>query len=179
MSRADEVVFMECVRCFGKKKRERRTPNAKTCKNGRCIAEYRDERKEGQAEAGSSTPAMSLKRGRVLLDEQSAAYAAFIKTKRCFGIVEVFSVSFVPPDDASMSDRSSRNGILPPNFDYYYLVLGEFGDDHDDALVNGTRWVQLYDLLKFCSDADATKLDTYDACYLRKKSALGWPWQGH
>ena len=74
-----------------------------------------------------------------------------------------------------MSDGTSRNGTEPANFEYYYLVMGDFGDNWYDTFVQGTRWVPLYELMHVCSDADIVKLDEFDVLLQVKMSALAWP----
>jgi len=138
MVASNTEVFTGCVECQGKKGKQRYSNGSKTCAHGTCRRLYRAARL-----AAKDTPTQLVKRGRLELDQQSAAYASLIEAKLCFSVIEVFSVSFIDPRPEAMGEAASRNGVEEEDYDYYYLLRGGFANDEYDGEMVGTRWVAL------------------------------------
>ena len=91
----------------------------------------------------------SLLASQAALEEQQCqpGYAAFLQSKTCLTIKEVLGVCFVNPE--ALSEGEQRGGVEPEDYSHEYLVRGGFGDagDAEDALMPGTRWVGLAELM--------------------------------
>ena len=170
MTEAAEEVDLAwvCEFCKGASGKPRASPGSRRCTSNAAPHHCRDAlaaaRVRDKEELAASKGARK-KRAREALEEtqQMPGYAAIIAAKDCFAIKEVLGVSYINLE--SLSEGEQRGGVDASDYCHEYLVRGGFGDagDQKDALMPGTRWVSLADLIMNCSSAtELTLLDGFD-----------------
>ena len=151
----------QCEFCQGESRKPRASALSRRCTSNALPHRCRDaltsvraaELAGRQAEKGALA-----KRARAALDEQGPAYAALIAIKECFAVKEVYGVSFVDLSIYERDEKALRVGVDEDAFEHCYLIRGGFGDDKSDALLPGTRWVKLRELLENVSSATQLSL---------------------
>ena len=65
----------------------------------------------------------------------------------------------------ALGEGEQRGGVDPADYSPEYLVRGGFGDagDERDALMPGTRWVSLTELMVNCSGDQRALLSAFDS----------------
>ena len=176
MTEADEELEVStwvCEFCKGASGKPRASPGSRRCTSNaaphKCreaLAAARTREKEELA----TSKGVRLKRAREALVEQSQqpGYAAMIAAKECFSIKEVLGVSFINLE--ALGEGEQRGGVDPADYSPEYLVRGGFGDDGDgkDALMPGTRWVALSELMENTPSAELALLEAFDAQLARE-----------
>ena len=171
MTEADEELEVStwvCEFCKGASGKPRASPGSRRCTSNaaphKCreaLAAARTREKEELA----ISKGVRLKRAREALVEQSQqpGYAAIIAAKECFSIKEVLGVSFINLE--ALGEGEQRGGVDPADYSPEYLVRGGFGDagDERDALMPGTRWVSLTELMVNCSGDQRALLSAFDS----------------
>ena len=172
----ETVAPWSCVICQGASGKPRASPRSQRCTSNKKPWRCRDALTavlEKERATLSHQMEVSSKRAREALEEQSSAYAAIILAKQCFAIDEVCGVCYF--DCAKLcgpdGERKQRTGVEEAEYDYQYLIRGGFGDDRDDSLIPGTRWVSLTELFNNCSVADLDMLDAFDTANKERTSA--------
>ena len=162
-----EAVPWVCEFCHGESGKPRASPGSRRCTSNKAPHKCREAlaaaRERERAELAAKKGAR-IKRVREVLEEQQhqPGLAALIASKDCLSIKEVLGVSFV--NFEALSEGEQRGGVDSSDYCPEYLVRGGFGDagDDRDALVPGTRWVALADLMLNCCSDELALLPAFE-----------------
>lgn len=144
-----------CEFCRGASGKERASKGARRCTSNAAPHKCRDAltaaiKTEKQELATQNN--RRVKRARDGLDEQqqNTSYAALIAAKECLSITEVLGASHINVE--ALSEGEQRGGVAVDEYSPAYLVRGRFGNvsDQKSALLPGTRWVELVELMENC-----------------------------
>ena len=165
-----------CEFCNGTSGRPRASPGSRRCTSNALPHRCRDAlvaaRLKEQEELAVKKSGRA-KRAREALEEQQQRpdFVAFISTKECFSIKEVMGISFINLE--ALSEGEQRGGVDAADYSHEYLVRGGFGDagDEKDALMPGTRWVALLELMENVPLGQLALLEAFDLALAKEMAA--------
>ena len=162
-----------CEFCNGASGKPRASSGSRRCTSNKVPHKCRDAlatARQAEKEELAARKGGRAKRVREAFEEQrqQPGYAAIIGAKECFSIKEVLGVSCLNLD--SLNEGEQRGGVDAADYCHEYLVRGGFGDDGDgkDALMPGTRWVALSELMENIPSAELALLEAFDAQLARE-----------
>ena len=165
-----------CEFCNGTSGRPRASPGSRRCTSNKAPYKCRDAlaaARQTEKEELAARKSGRAKRVREVLDELQLrpGYAAFISSKECFFIHEVLGVSSVNLE--ALTEGEQRGGVDPADYCPEYLVRGGFGDagNEKDALMPGTRWVALLELMDNIPLGQLALLEAFDSALAKEMAA--------
>ena len=170
MPRADEdsEEVWVCEFCKGNSGKPRASPGSRRCTSNKAPYKCRDAlaaAREAEKEELAAKKSGRLKRAREALEEQQQqqGFTSLIAAKDCYSIKEVLGASFVNLE--ALSEGEQRGGVDAADYTPEYLVRGGFGDvgDETDALMPGTRWVALAELMENVPAGQLALLEAFGA----------------
>ena len=151
-----EPIFYECVVCGGSKARSRRSSGRQNCRHDSCKGVRRQTaRPQDSGTLDSSALDGTLEQ---VLSRATTAH-------QCFEVKELgVSVCLNLTDRERRAGKSQRR-----DEDICCQVRGGWGEDEDDGLIPGTRWVELSELV---ANVDESQLKLLDAFTKKMATAL-------